>query len=319
MSSEYKIKLEHVSCPLGCPPRDDILLVGFDRLNNLPGKFQVVRCQTCGLMRTNPRPTLDTIGFYYPDNYGPYHGTKIKMEVIKGKHRSLWWKRLAQKMFQFNNMRLPFLKPGRMLEIGCASGAFIHQMAQKGWAVAGVELSVHAAANARAMGYPVHTGPLETAPDPQQPYDLVVGWMVLEHLHDPILALKNLCRWAKPGGWLILSVPNAGSFEFFFFKNYWYGLHLPNHLFHFTPRTIRNVLSYGGWEIVKIHHQRVLYNLFPSIGYALSDAGLNNGFVRELITFPENAGKKPYILYPLAYILASIGQTGRMTVWARKT
>jgi SAM-dependent methyltransferase len=268
-------------------------------------------------MRTNPRPTLDTIGFYYPDHYGPYQGTGVKMRTIE-RNDLPSWKRLVQKIFQFNNMRFPALRPGRMLEIGCASGAFMHQMAQKGWDVGGVESSSYAASNASALGYPVHAGPLETAPNPQQPYDLVVGWMVLEHLHDPILALKKIYGWTKPGGWLILSVPNAGSFEFFFLKNCWYGLHLPNHLFHFTPRTIRNVLSFAGWEIVKIHHQRVLYNLIPSVGYALSDAGLNNGFVRELINFPENAGKKNYFLYPLAYILASIGQTGRMTIWAKR-
>jgi 2-polyprenyl-3-methyl-5-hydroxy-6-metoxy-1,4-benzoquinol methylase len=318
MSSEYKIKLEHVSCPLGCPPRDSILFVGWDRLNNLPGKFQIVRCQACGLMRTNPRPTLDTIGFYYPDHYGPYHGTIVRMGEREGKNWPLW-KHLAQKIFQFNNMRLPVLRPGRMLEIGCASGAFMHQMAQKGWEVGGVELSSYAASSASALGYPVHAGPLETAPEPQQPYDLVVGWMVLEHLHDPIVGLKKLYRWTEPGGWLILSVPNAGSFEFFFFKNCWYDLHLPNHLFHFTPKTIVKVLNYGGWRLIKIHHQRVLYNLFPSIGYLLSDFGFKSRLIESLIEFPNNAGRIIYCLYPIAYILASLGQTGRMTVWARKT
>jgi 2-polyprenyl-3-methyl-5-hydroxy-6-metoxy-1,4-benzoquinol methylase len=312
-----KIKLEHVSCPLGCPPHDDILFVGWDRLHNLPGKFQVVRCQTCGLMRTNPRPTMETIGFYYPDYYGPYQGTTVKMGVTEGNNRPLW-KRMAQKIFQFNSMRLPVLKPGRMLEIGCASGSFMHQMAQKGWEVAGVELSACAASNARALGYPVHTGPLETTPNPQQPYDLVVGWMVLEHLHDPILALKKLYQWTEPRGWLILSLPNAASHEFRLFKDRWFGLHLPNHLFHFTPKTIVKVLNYGGWRLIKIHNQRLLYNLFPSIGYLLSDFGFKSRLIESLIEFPNNAGRTIYYLYPIAYILASLGQTGRMTVWAKR-
>ena len=319
MSSMDKIKLEHVSCPLGCPPHDDILFVGWDRLHNLPGKFQVVRCQTCGLMRTNPRPTMETIGFYYPDYYGPYQGTTVKMGVTEGNNRPLW-KRMAQKIFQFNNMRLPVLKPGRMIEIGCASGSFMHQMAQKGWEVAGVELSARAASNARALGYPVHAGPLETTPDPnQRPYDLVVGWMVLEHLHDPIFALRKLHKWTKHRGWLILSVPNAGSLEFRLFKDTWYALQLPTHTFHYTPKTINILLKQGGWRIEEIYHQRVLSNLIPSLGYKLSDLGLKNHFTKSLINFPENAGRKQYILYPLAYILASFGQTGRMTVWARKT
>ena len=74
----------------------------------------------------------------------------------------------------------------------------------------GIEFSPKAAAVARALGYPVHAGSLETAPAPVEPFDLIVGWMVLEHLHDPVLALKKLNAWMKPGGWLVLSIPNAG-------------------------------------------------------------------------------------------------------------
>jgi 2-polyprenyl-3-methyl-5-hydroxy-6-metoxy-1,4-benzoquinol methylase len=261
---------------------------------------------------------METIGFYYPDYYGPYKEATVKMGVKEGNNRPLW-ERMAQKIFEFNNMRLPPLKPGRMLEIGCASGSFMHQMAQKGWEVAGIELSDYAASNARALGYPVHTGPLETAPPlHNRPYDLVVGWMVLEHLHDPISALKKLYQWTEPRGWLILSLPNASSYEFRFFKDRWFALQLPNHLFHFTPKTIKKILNYAGWRLVKIYHQRVLYNLFPSIGYLLSDFGFKSKLIDILIKFPNNAGKLNYFLYPIAYIFASFGQTGRMIVWARK-
>jgi SAM-dependent methyltransferase len=192
-------------------------------------------------------------------------------------------------------------------------------MALEGWDVAGIELSAHAGANASARGYSIHIGPLEEAPDLQEELDLVVGWMVLEHLHDPVYALKRLYKWTRPGGWLILSLPNAASYEFRLFRDCWFALQLPNHLFHFTPKTIRKVLNSGGWRLIKIHHQRVLYNLFPSLGYLLSDFGFKSRLIESLIEFPNNAGRIIYFLYPIAYILASFGQTGRMTVWARKT
>lgn len=66
------VKMESKPCPLGCPPGDKLLLIGRDRLNNLPGEFKVVRCKTCRLIRTDPRPTQDTIAFYYPDSYEPW-------------------------------------------------------------------------------------------------------------------------------------------------------------------------------------------------------------------------------------------------------
>jgi 2-polyprenyl-3-methyl-5-hydroxy-6-metoxy-1,4-benzoquinol methylase len=314
---ENKVKLEDKPCPLCCRKDDELLFKGHDRLHDLPGEFNVVRCRICGLMRTNPRPTLDTIGFYYPDNYGPYLGTKVEKEKIKERYQTIW-KQLLQRIFQFNNLRMPSLRQGRLLEIGCASGVFLHQMALEGWDVTGIELSNNAGANASAMGYSIHIGPLETAPDPQEEYDLVVGWMVLEHLHDPVFALKKLHKWTKPGSWLIISLPNAGSYEFRLFRDCWFALHLPNHLFHFTPKTIGKVLNSGGWRLIKIHHQRVLYNLFPSIGYLLSDFGFKSRLIESLIEFPNNAGRIIYCLYPIAYILASLGQTGRMTAWARK-
>lgn len=311
------IKLEASHCPLGCMGGDELVLKGRDRLHDLPGEFSVVRCRSCGLMRTDPRPSLDTMSYYYPEYYGPYHSTRVA-EGLKQNSPGSFWKHIARKTFQFNTGRLPIRTPGRMLEIGCASGVFLHYMAERGWDVAGIELSQRASEYARALGYSVHAGPLETAPNPNTLYDLVVGWMVFEHLHDPILALKKLFNWTKPDARLVISVPNAGSLEFKLLKNAWYALHLPNHLFHYTPKTLRAVLMRGGWVPEKIHHQRVLSNLFASIGYVLSDMGLRTFSINWLMNFPRNARKLHYVLYPLSSVLGALGQTGRMTVWARK-
>ena len=166
------------------------------------------------------------------------------------------------------------------------------------------------------MGYHVHTGTLETAPKPDEPFDLIVGWMVLEHLHDPIECLKKLREWAKPGAWLALSVPNAGSLEFCLFKEKWYALQLPTHLHHFTPQTLEKVLQASGWILAKVHHQRSLSNLIGSTGYVLRDKGYVK-LGQKFIAFPERAGRWTYVLYPLAWLFSVFGQTGRMTVWAR--
>jgi hypothetical protein len=128
--------------------------------------------------------------------------------------------------------------------------------------------------------------------------------------------LQKLREWANAGGWLVLSIPNAGSFEFRLFKEKCYGLQLPNHLYHFTPVTLAKVLSAGGWKLEKIHHQRVLSNLTVSTGYVLRDRGYIS-LGRKFINFPANAGRLMYFLYPLALLLSIFGQTGRMTIWAR--
>ncbi|BCO09769.1 hypothetical protein GF1_21450 [Desulfolithobacter dissulfuricans] len=268
-------------------------------------------------MRTNPRPAPEAIGFYYPDDYGPYAGTRVRPEAPG---RSSVIKRLLRPvvsaLVDYKTTALPPIPAGNMLELGCASGSFMHRMAQQGWRVEGIEFSRKAAMAAAQLGYHVHAGPLETAPAPGQLFDLVVGWMVAEHLHDPVGGLKKLREWTRPGGWLVLSVPNAGALEFKIFKEKWYALQLPTHLYHYTPRTIRLVLQTSGWSPVKIHHQRVLSNLFPSAGYVLRDRGYER-VGAKLIGFPENAGRWHQVLYPLAWFLSQLGQTGRMTVWAR--
>ncbi len=314
LQSEIKVELESKGCPLGCPSGDDLVLAGKDRLHGLPGEFSVVKCRTCGLMRTNPRPTPESIGFYYPKDYTPYLGTKVETSDVR---KLALWKRIVKKFITLNDTRVPTISPGRMLEIGCASGAYMHRMALNGWKVEGIEFSPDAAANARALGYPVHAGSLETAPEPNQPYDLIVGWMVLEHLHEPILALEKLRRWIRPGGRLVLSVPNAASWEFRLFKQRWYALQLPTHLTHFTPKTIRMVLTRSGWKTEQIMHQQNLGNLIASLGYCLEDLGASPGLVDKFVRFPEKLGWGHYVLFPLATLAGWFGQTGRMTIWAR--
>ncbi|MBN1309937.1 MAG: class I SAM-dependent methyltransferase [Anaerolineae bacterium] len=317
MPFPHQVKLEHRPCPLGCQPDDELVLVAHDRLRDLPGEFPVVRCRTCGLMRTNPRPTPETIGYYYPEDYGPHVGTRIAPRVNRDKPIQ-WWKYLRRHVFEFNTERLPLQQPGRMLEIGSASGVFLHQMALRGWHVQGIEFAKGPAGAALDLGYAVHIGRVETAPDPIQPYDLIVGWMVLEHLHEPVTALRKLHGWLAPDGWLVLSIPNAASLEFRLFRNDWYALQAPTHLYHYTPATLGQLLGYTDWYIERLFHHRVLNNLPGSLGHVLQRYGLHGRLTTLLVEFPERAWHVQHILYPIAFLMAAFGQTGRMTVWARK-
>jgi 2-polyprenyl-3-methyl-5-hydroxy-6-metoxy-1,4-benzoquinol methylase len=266
------ITLEKVSCPLGCPENEEAVLTGRDLLHNLPGEYTVVKCLDCGLMRTNPRPTPETMGFYYPNDYGPYLGTRVKPVVSQSTTiLKKWLRLLAQRIFKFNTEVLPLIPTGRMLEVGCASGSFLHHMGQQGWQVEGIEFSEQAAGMARQMGYPVYAGSLETAPNPDQSFDLIVGWMVLEHLHNPMQGLIKLHEWAKPHAYLVLSVPNAGAWNFRIFKEKWYALQVPNHLYHYTPASLTRILFASGWEVEKIFHQRILTEWIASTGYMLTE------------------------------------------------
>ena len=309
--------LEHAPCPVGCPPTDRVVLAGRDRLHGLPGEFTVVRCGTCGLMRTDPRPDLETIGRFYPEEYGPYRDTRVGPDDGRAPQTPPW-KTLARRLLAPDNRRVPELRAGRMLEVGCASGSFLLQMARAGWDVSGIEFSDIAATAARALGYPVHVGTLDTAPppDPDRLYDLVVGWMVLEHLPNPVQALRRLCSWSQPGAWLALSVPDAGSLEFRVFRDAWYALDLPRHLFHFNRQTLGEVLRLGGWTVRRVLWHSNPNNLLQSLRYACLDLGWKA--TADVLLQIIDGRRVPRSRLVLGRLLGLLHSSGRMTVWAQR-
>lgn len=308
------VELEWVSCPIGCAPADDPILKGRDRLHRLPGEFMVVRCRACGLIRTTPRPTLDSMGYYYPDAYGPYASTRVG--PIAAESAGPAWKRLLRRALEPKTHLLPPIRPGRMLEIGCGSGSFLHRMAGQGWEVAGLEVSPEPAGEARRLGYPVHTGALETAPDPERSYDLVVSWMVLEHLHDPIPALRKVARWCTPNAWLAVSVPDAGGLEFRLFGDSWYALDVPRHLFHYTPGTLALVLRQAGWRVQRVFWHDNPNNMLMSLRYGCLDRGWTS--VADYLLDVAEGRRHPRARMMMGKVLGSLRASGRVTVWARR-
>jgi 2-polyprenyl-3-methyl-5-hydroxy-6-metoxy-1,4-benzoquinol methylase len=304
--------MEDCPCPNGCPRDDRFVLEAGDRLHGIAGRYTVVRCAGCGLRRTNPRPTPRAIGAYYPSDYGPYLAEEVPVERPSSAPKA-WLKRLLR----LAPMRLPPLPAGRMLEIGCATGAYMESVQRAGWAVEGIEFSEPAAQRARAKGFRVETGTVEQARGPSEPVDAVAAWMVLEHLHDPVAALRKVRQWVRPGGYLVASVPDASAWDRSVFGERWFALQLPTHLYHYTPATIGRVLRTAGWELTRVAWQRNCSNLLCSIEYWARDRGsvrVLNG-IRWLRTAPR-AGKLRLLL---GWMLGATRQSGRMEIWARPT
>lgn len=305
------VELEEAPCPLGCPGEGSRVTTGRDRELSLPGEYRVVRCQGCGLLRTNPRPTLATMGYYYPAAYAPYDLARATPTSLRRTRRQ----RLARRLVTYHDHALPEMKPGRLLELGCASGQFLRTMVDAGWEARGIEPSPEAARLARVRGLEVVTSQVELAPEPDGSFDLITAWMVLEHLHDPRAVLTRLRRWIRPSGLLAFSVPNAASLERRAFGPNWYALQLPRHLYHFSPETLTALLAITGWRVDRVMHQRVLTNLVGSAALALEGTRCRN--IGRRLSAVSHSPRFNKAAYPVATTLAAIGQTGRMTVWAR--
>lgn len=308
--------MEQTKCINGCDSSDVVVISAQDILYSIPGVFTLVKCKKCGLHRTNPRPTKIDIGNYYPKNYSPFIGTKHVPSSYDRKVVSFVYK-LYQKLFDFKSHSLPNIPFGKALEIGCASGSYMSKLRMLNWNVEGIEIDLDSAVYAQKLGFNVQINTLENSIISSNTYDLIVGWMVMEHVHEPLEVLKKLNLAAKENSYLVFSVPNISCWQFNFFGRYWYPLQLPTHLFHYDKASITRLLNASGWEIEKCFYQRTIDDVFLSSALFLKGKGFIK-FSDWILKFIRKSLIFRIFNYPFSFLFAIIGQTSRMTIWAKK-
>lgn len=219
------------------------LLLGRDEV-----QVNLVQCQDCELIFQNPRPSYDEMGKHYPPEYES-HGPTLKNS------NNSW---LLNRALQYGmDKRRRFVtrhkNQGRLLDIGCATGHFLQDMQKLGsWDLMGVETSTHAAGIARDQyDLQVFAGTVEEANFPDQFFDVVTMWDVLEHLYNPIGSLGEIYRILKADGLLVFRVPNGNGWDAKVFGSTWAGLDAPRHLYVFTPKTITKLLQLSKFKVIE--------------------------------------------------------------------
>jgi 2-polyprenyl-3-methyl-5-hydroxy-6-metoxy-1,4-benzoquinol methylase len=201
-----------------------------------------VRCRGCGLEWLDPMPTSDEIDAYYEwayreGIYAPYAAADDIRRLI-AEHR-------------FATVR-PMARPGRWLDVGCATGHFLETAARAGMEAEGLDVSPGAVAQARARGLRAHQGRVEDF-EPAAPYDTVTAFDVIEHLLDPRAFLDRLRGWLVPGGTLVLTLPDVGSiYPRLLMRRHWFYYLPSDHLHYFNPRTITRLLGEHGFAVRRV-------------------------------------------------------------------
>jgi 2-polyprenyl-3-methyl-5-hydroxy-6-metoxy-1,4-benzoquinol methylase len=207
--------------------------------------FAVVQCQDCGLCFTNPRPSVTSIGQFYPPVYRPHRPPRPDRRKTPRLRLAPEWGRPRKE-----REALPWHGEGRLLDFGCGGGSFLERMHRQGWQVLGLDVSPAAVERVRnALGLPALLG---TLPHPQLApgsFDVITMWHSLEHVHRPLDVLREAYQLLAPGGKLIVAVPNIESLPFRWFGSAWYGLDLPRHLTHFAPWTLHLMLEHVGFAV----------------------------------------------------------------------
>lgn len=240
---------EDATCPLCGRDRASLMIEAPDQL---PTKgtglwFAVVRCEHCGTAYTHPRPSADAIGQFYPPEYHP-HRRPAKMQQSRPTRPI--WARLFGRPCNERRGLLPWPRPGRLLDFGCGGGSFLKTMADQGWKVIGLDAAVGAVRQIQEeLGLEALVGSL---PHPELhpcSFDIITMWHSLEHVHKPLEILREAYQLLAPGGKIIVATPNIESLPFYWFGQSWFGLDLPRHLTHFTPKSMKAMLQAAGFEV----------------------------------------------------------------------
>jgi SAM-dependent methyltransferase len=159
---------------------------------------------------------------------------------------------------------------GSHLDVGSGTGEVLAASRDRGWAAQGVEPERTAAEMARGRGLDVEIAMLEDSGLPEQSYDVVSAFHVLEHVPDTRTFLRMLARWARPGGFVVIEVPNFGSLQRRRRGVDWPGLRPLEHVVHFSPKTLPLAFRAAGIEPV-LTRTPVYLNPPESLDQALAD------------------------------------------------
>lgn len=225
-----------VLAPPACPVCGG---ASFDDERFAPGPLR--HCGACGFSFLNPEASAAQYDDAYFENY------------VGGDYLAHERQRRHESGLRLDSLARVVPPPARVLEIGAAAGFFLDEARRRGYQGVGIEPNAEMAGYAcRALGLEVIAGGLDEADLEDDGFDLACAFHVLEHLTDPVAALRRIAAALKPGGWLAVEVPNAGSAAARRRGRRWKPLDLPYHVGHHRPSSLAAALARAGLDVVQV-------------------------------------------------------------------
>ncbi len=254
-------------------------------------KFTVTACKTCTHLFTQNAPEQNEIGKYYAsENYISHSDTQtgvvnklyhvVRKKTLNGKKNLIQTETAKQ--------------TGKILDIGCGTGAFLNTMKAAGWEITGLEPDETARKKAKELYNITPLSSPEIFNLPTNSYDAITMWHVLEHvhqLHEYVEQLKNLIT---DKGQIFIAVPNYTSHDAQHYGSAWAAHDVPRHLYHFSPASIKNLVEQHGLTIKKIKPMWFdsFYVSMLSEKYKNGKGNLLSAFVTGLVSNVKTMLKK---------------------------
>jgi SAM-dependent methyltransferase len=253
-------------------------------------------------MLLDPRPDLGEIPEYYDEEYYGA-GSRKFVPAIEG----------VVDWFRDGRARLAALlvrqggasARARVLDVGCGSGQFLARLQELGHDCYGTELSAETGARAsRVPGLTLRFGTLEPGSFAPESFDLISIWHVLEHLPDPDSVLRVSFGWLRPGGAILIAVPNVDSCQARLFGGSWFHIDPPRHLYHFNRRSLTVSLEKAGFRIERVRTLSWEQNLYGILQSALNAMGFPRDEFYEVLKGNRSVAASPRL--PLEALLLAI-------------
>ncbi|MGI4759379.1 MAG: methyltransferase domain-containing protein [Janthinobacterium lividum] len=235
------------TCPVcGSPDLHDKLRVQDKSVSQ--ETFTIQQCGACGFQFTNPRPDAASIGKYYESDAYVSHNSAAQ-GLVNRVYKVARYFTVRRKVALIT--RLNGGHKGKLLDYGCGTGHFLAGAKRAGWQVTGLEPNGRARLDAAArVGQPILEASALAGLAPAS-FDSISLWHVLEHVHALADTLTQLISKLKPGGKLLVAVPNAESLDAQHYRQNWAAYDVPRHLYHFAPDPMRQLLTSHGLRLVQ--------------------------------------------------------------------
>lgn len=206
--------------------------------------FELYHDPELDLLYTFPKPEGEKLAAYYESEDYISH-TDGKRSLFEKIYHFVKKIALRNKLNLVNSLQP---QKGRLLDIGAGTGDFLAAAKTGGWNVSGIEPSAKAReiASAKGVVFSASTGDF-----PDGSFDAITMWHVLEHVPDPDKQLAELKRLLKPGGVILVAVPNFKSHDAKTYGQHWAAFDVPRHLWHFSRTAIAKLAARNGLWLEK--------------------------------------------------------------------
>ena len=222
-------------CPL-CSGQEIVDFIAVKDHSVSKESFTISKCKECTLLFTNPIPHADEISHYYKSETYISHTNKAN-NIINFLYTIVRKFTIKRKLSILKKLG------GRsLLDIGAGTGLFLEEASKAGYEINGVEIDATARKNMSQTVVYQTVESLRNLPEGKT-YDIISLWHVLEHLHDLQEQFSKIVQKLKPGGNIIIAVPNSDSWDKCHYQEYWAAWDVPRHLYHFNKKSISTLFQ----------------------------------------------------------------------------